>query len=444
LAAAVAGLVRRLIQAGIRHADLHPGNVLVDPAGQVYLVDFDKGRRVHGDPLRLWLIYRRRWNRAAAKHRLPPGLAEMLEADREEDTRRFPSGAPRPIRAANPSILIILMGSLGDVARGLSLIVPLKARFPQSRLTWLVEPKCADLVQMHPQLDEVLIFERRWHPAPVMDLARALRRRHFDITLDLQRHLKSGVFSRLSRARRRIGFHRRNAKELNWVFNNEHIPACPESLPKIRHYLKFVEALGAAVPPQLDFGLGHVAIAGAPPQIRALSRPFIAVALGSSWPSKDWHAEGYRTLIDRVLTSGKLAIVLTGDGSQVPLAAGLVSALNRPELIDLTGRTTIPQLAAVLKAARAAAGPDCGSAHLAAAVGTPYVSLFGPTDPSRTAPHGGEHLVIRSPTDCAPCYRKRCPIPGHPCMRGIDIDSVLNLLESLISKTASPPNNFIP
>ncbi len=148
---------------------------------------------------------------------------------------------------ASPSILIILMGSLGDVARGLCLVCQIKANLPQSRVTWLVEPKWSELVRLNRQIDRVIIFKRAWRLSAVWQLFKDLRQDHFDITLDLQRILKSGFFSLLSGARRRIGFNRRNAKEFNWIFNNEHIGYFSDDLPKIRHYLKFTEHLGPSV-----------------------------------------------------------------------------------------------------------------------------------------------------------------------------------------------------
>ena len=111
-----------------------------------------------------------------------------------------------------PSILIILMGSLGDVARGLCLVSHIKNNLQGSRVTWLVEPMCAELVGLHPRIDKVIIFNRSRNILGVWDLYKNLLREHFDITIDLQRHFKSGFFSLLSRAKRRIGFKRRNTK----------------------------------------------------------------------------------------------------------------------------------------------------------------------------------------------------------------------------------------
>ncbi len=142
---------------------------------------------------------------------------------------------------SGPSILIILMGSLGDVARGLCLVSHIKNNLQGSKVTWLVEPKCAGLVSLHPQIDKTIVFNRPRNILGVWGLYKALSREHFDVTLDLQRHFKSGFFSLLSGSNRRIGFNRLNSKEFNWIFNNEHIPYTSDELPKLHHYLKFSE-----------------------------------------------------------------------------------------------------------------------------------------------------------------------------------------------------------
>jgi len=154
----------------------------------------------------------------------------------------------------SPSILIILMGSLGDIMRALCLICYLKSHWPQSQISWLVEARWAELVRLHRQIDKVIIFRREWRVSSLWQLYKELNQQHFDITLDLQRIFKSGLFSLLSGAKRRIGVHRNNAKELNWLFNNEYIPYFDENLPKLSHYLKFTEQLGLPVPTVLDFG----------------------------------------------------------------------------------------------------------------------------------------------------------------------------------------------
>ncbi|UCF90719.1 MAG: glycosyltransferase family 9 protein [Desulfobacterales bacterium] len=327
------------------------------------------------------------------------------------------------------------MGALGDVARGLALVAHIKAHLPNSRLTWLVEPKSAGLVGFHPQIDQMIVFNRAWRFAAVWELHKRLRQEHFDIALDLQRHLKSGCFSLLSGAKRRVGFHRRDAKEMNWLFNNEHIGYFGNELPKLFHYLKFTEYLGLPDPACLDFGLSALdALNTAPRAAAELREPYIAIVLGSAWESKNWLLEGYEELARQVLTTGKLKIVLLGDRSHSATAARLSTKIALPGLINLVGQTSLLELSAVLKAAAAGVGPDSGPGHLAAAVGTPYVSLFGPTSPERTAPYGCENLVVQAQVDCAPCYRKQCPGLARQCMRAIGAEAVMAKLSQALAR----------
>ena len=332
-----------------------------------------------------------------------------------------------------PSILIILMGSLGDIARGLCLVTHIKANLPGSRVTWLVEPKWKDLVRCHPQIDKVIVFKRAWRISALWDLYKDLHQEHFDITLDLQRIIKSGFFSLLSGADRRIGFHPRNAKEWNWIFNNEHINYQNDDLAKIRHYLKFSEYLGLPEPNTLDFGFSALSVSANAPGIVIEQRdPFVAVIMGASWESKEWLFEGYVKLVQRILSVHQLGVILVGDRSQRAAANILVEKMHAPNLINLVGQTSLLELTAILKAAVAAVGPDSGPGHLAAAVNTPFVALFGPTSPKRTAPFGFEHLVVNAEISCAPCYKRKCPERDKRCMTRIKVEDIVEKISKVL------------
>jgi len=125
--------------------------------------------------------------------------------------------------------------------------------------------------------------------------------------------------------------------------------------------------------------------------------------------------------------------VLVGDRRQQGLSAQLSQTINSPELLDLVGQTTLTELIALLKAAVAGVGPDSGPGHLAAAVGTPFVTLFGPTSAARTAPFGCEELVVTADVACAPCYRKRCSDRNNECMQAIQADAVMEKVALALS-----------
>ena len=337
---------------------------------------------------------------------------------------------PNPAKA---SLLIVLMGSLGDLVRGLCLPAAIKRRWPDTTVTWLVEPSWKSLVDYHPLIDDVIVFDRPRGAAALVDLIWDLKQRHFDITLDLQRHFKSGVFSILSGARCRIGVHPRNAKEFNWLFNNHHLPNFSTNRPKLDHYLQYVSYLGAPPPVLPDFGLSSLSTNFLPAQlIAALPPDYVVVVMGSSWVSKDWTYEGYRELLESLLKRGTHGIVLVGDSSQAESADHLKKELASDGLVNLTGRTTLLELTAILKGAAVSVGPDSGPGHLSAAVGTPYVALFGPTDPVRVAPYGCQDLVVQADTECIRCYRKSCRFEGPNCMAEITATMVMEKIEQAL------------
>jgi ADP-heptose:LPS heptosyltransferase len=239
----------------------------------------------------------------------------------------------------------------------------------------------------------------------------------------------------MSGARRRIGFHHRNAKEFNWLFNNEHIGYHSDRLNKLAHYLKFIDHLGMPRPARLDFGLTHHRIERLNPTLaERLPHPFVAVVMGSSWPSKDWPYRNYRDLVQRLLERKTLGVVLVGDRSQGAAARQLAAEIPTRRLLPLAGKTSLPEVTGILQAAAAGIGPDSGPGHLAAAVGTPYVSLFGPTAPERVAPYGCEDLVVQTAEPCRRCYHKRCPLTPQPCMAAITAPMVLERLDLALSR----------
>jgi heptosyltransferase-1 len=321
-----------------------------------------------------------------------------------------------------PRYLFILMGALGDVVRGLYLVNALKGAQPTATITWLVEPASASILSLHSGIDEVLVFQRDKGLKGVVALRRELAKRTFDVTFDLQRHFKSGVFSWLSGATRRIGFHRKDTKEGNWIFNTEYVEAHGESLPKVEHYQTFLQKVGVTPPQSLTSGLESVSLDQiSAPWASALRGAYVACILGSSWDSKDWPEEGYAGLL-RLLRSQ--TVVLLSDASKVAMADRLERGAHGVNVINLAGKTTLAELVAVIRGARVCVGPDSGPAHIAGAVGAPHVTLFGPTPMLRNTPRGSEQLALSSAVGCSPCKRRVCPGLGKVCMKLITPEAV--------------------
>jgi lipopolysaccharide heptosyltransferase I len=319
------------------------------------------------------------------------------------------------------NILIVLHGSIGDVTRALPLATLLRRGFPKATLSWSVEPQAFPLVQNYPGLDEVILFDRHRWRSTFHDFLRKIRSKRFDLVLDLQRHLKSGIISHWSGARHRVGFNRADCKEFNWIFNNHFIPAMGERISKLEHYLKFAEYLGLRTRPiEWNFSLTKQEMSSVRQLLRGVG-PYAVLFVGSRWESKQWFPVQVAECAQLIQECHNLDVVLLGGKEESTLAAEAVQ--SGIPMINLAGRTSLRQAIGVLTGARFAVGPDTGLMHIAAAVRTPVVSLWGATSPARSGPYGFEHLVIQGKASCSPCYLKRCSI-GRICMRSIEKEEV--------------------
>lgn len=335
-------------------------------------------------------------------------------------------------KLAPKRILIILHGSIGDVTRALPLANLIRGHYPQAFLAWAVEPACFPLLEHHPALNEIILFDRsRWrqHFLPFL---MTIRSRRFDLVLDLQRHLKSGLISFFSRAGERIGFHRSDCKELNWLFNNAQIPAAGDQISKLEHYLKFAEYLGAA-PSAVEWRLRLTAEEelGVDKHLAQVGPRYAALFVGSRWESKRWFPAQIADCARAVQERYRFDIVLLGS-KQDGRAALQAEAQCGTKVTNLTGQTSLREAIGVISRATIAIGPDTGLMHIAAAVGTPVISLWGATSPLRNAPYGFEHLAIRGRADCSPCYTKHCPI-DRVCMKSIATEAVAEKLALALS-----------
>ncbi len=330
-------------------------------------------------------------------------------------------------------ILLVLHGSIGDVARALPLANLLRRGFPDAKITWSIEPLALPLVENHPAVDEVLVFDREhWWKSLVPFLSK-VRAGAYDVVLDLQRHLKSGLISWLSGAPFRLGFHRFDSKEWNWIFNNRHLSPMGDQLPKLSHYLKFAEFLDIPHAP-IEWKLQNTPLEeeGLSKRLLSVGDPFAVFYVGASWESKRWFP--YQTALSarEVRSRYGLDIVLLGGREAVPFAQEMESHGMVP-FTNWVGKSSLRESMGILARAKVAVGVDTGLMHLSEAVGTPVVSLWGATNPVRTGPHSFANLIIRGKSDCSPCYLRKCPI-GRVCMQSIEIEDVIAKVGEALSQ----------
>ncbi len=338
---------------------------------------------------------------------------------------------------ANPKrILIVLNGAIGDVVRALPLLGRVRRGFPNAHIAWAIEPKSAPILEGHPWLDETILYDRRHAPWSFAPFLKRVRDGRFELAIDLQRHLKSGIISLVSGAKDRIGFSGENTKELNHLFSTRRIEPQPVMRLKLLQYQAFGDAMGLP-PVPMEFGLSPSPAERerARELLKNTPRPRLGVILGSSWPSRIYFPKSIAAVIrgacnpSNVNGAGPaLFPVLLGGPEEAALAIDVVHELGGVEALNLAGQTSLRDLVAIFSECEAAFGPDSGPMHIAAAVGCPIVSLWGSTSPKRSAPWGFDDLAITGDIPCHPCYLRHCPV-GRECMHRIAPETVIEALQ---------------
>jgi heptosyltransferase-1 len=321
------------------------------------------------------------------------------------------------------NVLIIKLGALGDVINTLPLVIALKDQLG-ARIHWLVEPLSHPLLAAHEAVDHVILFDRKNGFRAMAGVVGSLRSHPFDLVLDLQRILKSGIISRVVHGRRTVGFDRRRCKELTWLLPFERIAAADPQGHMVHQYLEFAAHLG------LKETKVEWRIPGILPKPADLPEAFVVLNIGATKKANRWTEGGFATLARMIHTRYGLQCVLTGGREDMPMAQS-ISAAAGEAICDKVGRTSLMELANLLSAGRAVVTCDTGPMHLAVALKKPVVALFGPSDHRRTGPYSGK--VIQAKINCRPCGRKKCRNPV--CMTAIRAEDVMKVLEDYLKTT---------
>lgn len=329
------------------------------------------------------------------------------------------------------SLLIIKTSSFGDIICALPTLRALRAAFPQARIGWVVDSRFRDVVRCDPQITQVYAVPlRHWrgHVRELLEVIRTLRRERYQMCLDLQGLLKSGVLSRLAAPGVILQMAGDNLGRLQWLAPAQRIPHTGQHA--VERMLALAAALGADVS-HPTFGF-HV-----PPPARQYAEtllaehdfgargPLVALNPGASTAYKTWPPERFAALARRLREDLDARVVVLGGPTETTVAQA-IARHGGAGVLCTAGRTDYLQLAAVLERCETVVTGDTGPMHLAVALGKQVVGLFGPTNPALTGPYGSGHVIIRHSVPCQPwpCDRHaRCE--GYPCMAAIGVDEVM-------------------
>ena len=304
---------------------------------------------------------------------------------------RMIAGAPRHILLIRPS-------ALGDVCRTVPLLVSLKRAYPEAAIDWLVQDSFVEAVRAHPDLREAVPFPRKelgrfmktGRIDRVLGWMSSVRRRDYDLVIDAQGLLRSGLIAWGTRARRRVGF--ANAQEGAAVLYTER-HRLEKSIHTVDRMLGLIEAAG--IPPVQDMRLYTTETDKAEAAALCAS-PGIIIAPTSRWPAKRWPIDRFAELTTRLLDAGHAAITIVGGPGEEPQCGPLLERFaGDARVTNLVGRTRIGVLMTVIERSALVIANDSAALHMAVGFDRPTVALFGPTDVGRVGPYQREAEVIQ-------------------------------------------------
>ena len=371
-------------------------------------------------------------------------------------------------------ILLIKPSALGDVVHTLPVLVKLRARYPRTQIDWLITPENAEVVRYHPALSNVVLFARRdfskrgrrWRAfLSFFDLLKQIRSAKYELIIDMHGQVRSAFFALISGARVRIGFDRpvkrgltvsaehalknipnhgwRGAREGSWIAYTHRIPIPTLDVHAIDRYLWVAPLLGLDDnPPDLTIHLSPQATSKVNRLLKEqgvpVSKPLVVLVPGTIWETKHWTIEGFAGVARQFLRDG-FAVALVGTNRDQLRCRQIAAAA--PGTCDLSGKTTPADLAALIRRAEVAVTNDSGSMHVAASLGKPMVSVFGPTNPVHIGPYERPESVVRVDLPCSPCnYRRlsQCPF-DHACMKQVTSTMVVERVRKILSTAKSHP-----
>ena len=347
--------------------------------------------------------------------------------------RRLVGRQPRE-QLAPRSILLVQLDHLGDAIITAAVLPAIRARYPAARIEVLAAPWNCEVFEACREVEVVHVsrinrFARGWRPHWLLAQAwwgLRLRRRRFDLAIDIRGEMPLALILWLAGAKRRVGW---NCGGGGFLLTDSaaYLPGRPEMESRLA-LLRLID-----IAPTADVVHGRPWFIPPAPARASIANwledsneggPRIVIHIGAGTAAKRWPDTHWRELIGQLILEFGPQIVLVGSRNERALAADVLDGKSWPGVSDCTGQFTVCETAALIERADVFIGADSGPAHLAAAVGTPAVVLFSGTNRVRQWRPWGRASVVKHPVSCSPCHLLRCPMASHPCMAGISPEAV--------------------
>ena len=331
------------------------------------------------------------------------------------------------------NILVIKMSALGDVMHAIPCADALRKLYPTAKITWIVHPQFGAFIPERPIVDEVIYFDKadfskqgvQGKIKGIFALWRELKKRNFDLVIDLQGLFKSAVIAFLTGCPTRIGYNDMRegsgliSKAIHGPNDKEHV---------VQQYLDVIRFLGSQVE-EPTFPMPSLHAEKEKMRRILLSKQneidwskTVVLVPGAGWVAKEWPEIYFASLANKLIADGQ-TVILAGGPAELPKADIIGNQVTEGKVINLIGKTSLRELAALMGIVSLCVGGDTGPVHIAAAMGCRIIALFGPSSGHRAGPYGAKVIIISSSDNCCPCFKRKCPLQKN-CMSMITVDEV--------------------
>lgn len=316
---------------------------------------------------------------------------------------------------------------LGDLMFATPFFTELRKNFPEARIDLIVNSAFHSIMEANPYSDNVYAYNKKWTLKQSIEFARQLSRNKYDLGINIHGSWRSTIILKLINPSYTIGY----GSKAQGLFLNKRLIQ-PQNQHMVDAYLQVLREMNLKV----EASLPHLEIKDTiRDQINkklinwgiSSKDKLIALNTGGTWPTKRWTTKGFAHLGD-ILNRNYGKVILVGSSGDLPLVEEIVKLMETKPLIA-TGKTSLNELAALLARCNLVISNDSGPVHVAAAVGTPTITIFGPSDDVKYHPLGAQHKIIKTTIDCRPCGKHQCPLKHHRCMTEIGVDKIINEID---------------
>ena len=343
--------------------------------------------------------------------------------------------------------MIIRLSAIGDVVDVLPALRYLRSNFPESRISWLVEDRASAILSDHPDLNEVIVFPRKkWQReilkisktistlSDILSFYRKLHDEHYDLVLDFQGNLKSGIMDLITGTENRVGFGKGFCKEFNYLFTMYKVYPQNEREHRIDKNLSLLKGIGFNAEfqnPELPVSkLDHEYISKFIDENNKCPIPLIIVnPCTSEYGSyKRWSTLNYARLADMILEKYDVKVVFIWGPNELEIVNEIISQMKQKASVSC--KTTIKQLIELIRCADLFIGGDTGPLHIASTLCIPTMAIFGPKDPMLYGPYHENTAIINKELPCSPCRDRTCSDPE--CLTTILPEEVFQAVNQLM------------